>query len=598
MKQLYIKIGTVAMPLNDFVVSRNAILGITKSGKTFTAKGVAEQLMELGVPIIVFDAIGMWRFLKVPSGKHGGKGFPVVVAGGAQPDLPLNVHTAPQIVRAAIQQNISLVIDLYDPKLSKADWRRIVQDCFRILLFENKGLRHIFLEEAAEYVPQKVTDGQTYAEVEKLARMGGNASLGITFINPRAQELNKSVLELCDNIVLLRQRGTHAIDSLEKQMDKLSPDSAKEVALTMPNMTQGDCWVFTENGDKPVRTRSALIKSFHPDRRNPEANKVAGAAVNTDEFVSKLSGTLGKVIEEARANDPAELKRQIIELKTTIAGRDRELKKLEISTAMTAKLSSRPDPKPVAALTDFERKRLTGLCEKIDIYSDAINRANSQLGKLQNEKDGLVSEAVELRKIISGKLAPARSIPMPEHRQAPTILRDYGFTDYRAPVRDVDAGTNQPGNVSLGKCERGILTALAQYPAGRTAVQVALLSEYSVNSGGFNNALGKLRSLGFITRNQPICITEAGLETLGDFTPLPTGIELAQHWINKLGKCEAAILQFLVDNHPETFMSAQVGEAVGYSANSGGFNNALGRLRTLELITRGQPMQATDEFFQ
>lgn len=75
----------VEMPLNDFVVSRNAILGITKSGKTFTAKGIAEQLMELKIPIIVFDAIGMWRFLKIPSSKPGGKGFPIVVAGGAQP---------------------------------------------------------------------------------------------------------------------------------------------------------------------------------------------------------------------------------------------------------------------------------------------------------------------------------------------------------------------------------------------------------------------------------------------------------------------------------------------------------------------------------
>ena len=70
-----IKIGDAEMPLNDFVVSRNAILGITKSGKTFTAKGVAEQLMELKIPIIVFDAIGMWRFLKVPSAKRAAKEF-------------------------------------------------------------------------------------------------------------------------------------------------------------------------------------------------------------------------------------------------------------------------------------------------------------------------------------------------------------------------------------------------------------------------------------------------------------------------------------------------------------------------------------------
>jgi hypothetical protein len=31
--------------------------------------------------------------------------------------------------------------------------------------------------------------------------------------------------------------------------------------------------------------------------------------------------------------------------------------------------------------------------------------------------------------------------------------------------------------------------------------------------------------------------------------------------------------------------------------DSGGFNNALGRLRTMELITRGQPITASDELF-
>jgi len=148
----HISIGDVRIPFDDYVTQGTA----------------------------VFDAIGVWRYLKVAADDPRGRAYKVVVAGGQQPDLPLTQQSAPQIIRAAIKENIPLVVDLYDTKLSKADWRRIVQDCFRILLYENKGLRHIFLEEAAEYAPQKVMDGQTFAEVEKLVRMGGNASLGIT----------------------------------------------------------------------------------------------------------------------------------------------------------------------------------------------------------------------------------------------------------------------------------------------------------------------------------------------------------------------------------------------------------------------------------
>jgi hypothetical protein len=146
-----IHIGNITLPLADFCVARTGILGITRSGKTYAAKGIAEQLMEAGIPILVFDAIGVWRHLKTPGDGPGAKGYPVVVAGGESPDLPLNPHSAAEIVRAAMRENVSLVIDLYDAKLSKADWRRIVASCFRTLLYENKSVRHIFLEEAAEY---------------------------------------------------------------------------------------------------------------------------------------------------------------------------------------------------------------------------------------------------------------------------------------------------------------------------------------------------------------------------------------------------------------------------------------------------------------
>ena len=65
------------------------------------------------------------------------------------------------IVEAAMQQGVSLIIDLFDMKLSKADWKRIVRDCVQVLLHKNKeyGLRHVFLEEAAEFAPQTVGRG-------------------------------------------------------------------------------------------------------------------------------------------------------------------------------------------------------------------------------------------------------------------------------------------------------------------------------------------------------------------------------------------------------------------------------------------------------
>lgn len=46
----------------------------------------------------------------------------------------------------------------------------------------------------------------------------------------------------------------------------------------------------------------------------------------------------------------------------------------------------------------------------------------------------------------------------------------------------------------LPKAERLILTALAQYPQGRSKTQVAILTGYTHPGGGFNNALAAFRS--------------------------------------------------------------------------------------------------------
>src|ERR1700753_747070 len=116
----------------DYASQGNAILGIRGSGKSYTATFIAENLMDEKIPIIAFDPIGIWRYLKVGA---AGKGYPVVVAGD-EGDLELTAGNAADIVRAAMKENVSLVLDLYSMKLTKADWKRIVESCLHVLLYE------------------------------------------------------------------------------------------------------------------------------------------------------------------------------------------------------------------------------------------------------------------------------------------------------------------------------------------------------------------------------------------------------------------------------------------------------------------------------
>jgi hypothetical protein len=114
---------------------------------------------------------------------------------------------------------------------------------------------------------------------------------------------------------------------------------------------------------------------------------------------------------------------------------------------------------------------------------------------------------------------------------------------------------------------------------------VAVLTGYAVDGGGFRNALGSLRSQGFIDGRDVLRATEAGLQALGEWEPLPApGRELLGYWHARLGKAERLILEALVDVWPDALMVEAIAERAGYAQDGGGFRNALGRLRTLELI--------------
>ena len=123
------------------------------------------------------------------------------------------------------------------------------------------------------------------------------------------------------------------------------------------------------------------------------------------------------------------------------------------------------------------------------------------------------------------------------------------------------------GPLKLAGGERRILTELAQYPEGRSKVQVALLAGYAATGGGFNNYLGALRSRGLLAGDgDRLLISAEGRQALGSWEPLPTGAALIDHWRRRLGKAERLILEALTDASPEALSKEQVAAKAGYEA--------------------------------
>lgn len=164
--------------------------------------------------------------------------------------------------------------------------------------------------------------------------------------------------------------------------------------------------------------------------------------------------------------------------------------------------------------------------------------------------------------------------------------------------RLLEVVTTDTGAAKLGKCELALLTVLAQRcDRVTTTAQLSVLSGYSLKSSSFLNALGRLRSLD-LAQGGPsdVRATDAGIFRIGTSPPMPTGAALLAYWAGKLGKAEAALLRVLHGDARRNFTAEELSEYSGYSQTSSSFLNAIGKLRGLELATRGWPTTLSPVF--
>lgn len=569
-----IKLGGQTIPLIDYAVGAAAILGIRDSGKTVTAKGIAEQLIENGVPVVVFDAVGKWRFLKLES-PEGGKSYKVVVVGGRDPDLPLNPHSVVEVIRAALKERIPIIVDLFDPQLSKKDWKSIVKSAVKTIHYENDGSPiHIFLEEAAEFVPQKIIDFDVYAEIEKCARMGGNNGVGITLINQRSQELNKAVLEQCTTLILGQQIGNKAIEAIGKWVERLDSEIENAVLHSLPKLKAGQAWVWTrQSPDKPLLNQFPMCRSYHPDRRT-QTKAIKELGYKTSDisgFISQMSAAIPKVIEQAKSNDPAELRKEITRL-------NRELLK-----AMPV---VKTETKEVSVLTDADRKMIT----RAEDYCVEVMTA------MEKETAKIVDAIRDMRQFFE-KIRAKIPATIPWKQIPPGLEKRYQMAQ---PVTKPVTHENANGETIAGGARR-MLIALAQRPQGLNDKQIGVRAGMSSKSGTFGTYLGRLRSLNYIDGERShITITEDGIRALGDYRPLPTGKDLMLYWLEYLGQSGAGrMLAVLAEKYPDTVTADELGQLADMESSSGTFGTYLGKLRTLELIEgKRDALKASDELFE
>lgn len=577
------------LPL-DAVTRTFGIFGQRGTGKTNTAVVVGEEMVRKGAHIVIFDPVGAWWGI---THDGEGKGLPGIVLGGEHADVPLEETAGHLVADLVVGRHWPIVV--VDMKLLRKGARqRFLADCLEELYFRNREPLHVFFEEADQALPQSPrgmdpTIGRVLGAAEDIVKLGRGRGLGATLVSQRFATVNKNVVEQVETLILLRLIGPNDRKAAKGWIESNGdPAVTQQVLDTLASLELGEAQLYSPGWLRlleriRVRQRKTFDSSATPEVGQALAEPTKRAPVNLDELRERMAET----VERAKANDPKELHKRIQALERQLEDAtqaapepervlvpDREAVKLLLEAA--AELS--------AAEETLVSRFGSAIHEAREVRDDIAGRLAS-IGDLAGKIDGVLDRVSDLpregapspARKASGSNGTGRAAAVPGHH----------------PVRSAPSPSAGAGE-KLRKAERAVLTVLAQFPDGRSKKQVAMLSGYSSNGGGFNNAMGALRSAGYITRGEPILATQEGLDALGEWEPLPTGVALLEHWLSSLGKAPAAVLRVVVDAWPNGLSKEEVGARAGYEPNGGGFNNALGKLRTLELISRGAEIVADE----
>lgn len=433
MKQL--NLGTIQVPISA-ATKTFAILAKRGAGKSYTAAVLAEEFFKAGIPFVAIDPIDVWYGLRVAANGKG-SGLPIVVFGARNADIPLTREMGRDIAKAIVRDNVSCVISTYG--LPKVAYRHLVAEFAEELLAINNTPRHIFVEEAHEFVPQRVFGAmnKVFSAVESLVVMGRNKGIGVTLINQRAATVNKDVLTQLDTLLAFRNIAPQDRKALKEWVEAHSAEGDFESFMaSLPSLPTGEGWIWSPEFlgvFKRIKIRKR--ETFHPDLEK------IGASFQVPK------------IEQADVQEFIE--------------RFKKVSKDDAEKTQSKEKSSYPS-QPLAT-PDFD---------------EAIRVLRNEYESKIIEKD---AEIRKMQAIINGILREL-SVFLPAKESAGTTITSVGYESNLMLQK-------------LGGMAQKVYKILLDHPSGLTKRQIALMLGYAVTSGSFSNALSKLRTMGLTKKS-------------------------------------------------------------------------------------------------
>lgn len=540
------------LPL-DAVTRRLAFVGTVGSGKTYAAMKLAELMWEAKAQFCALDPVGVWWGLRLDAnGKDAG--IPIPVFGGLHGDIPLEPGGGAIVADLIVDRTISVVIDVsqFEHDTDKA---RFAGDFASRLFFRKKSKPsaiHLFLEECQEFVPQNPQKGEENMlhNFNRMWKIGRNFGIGGSLISQRPQEVNKKALNLSQCLFAFQTMGTHERKAIENWIEDKALDL--DIANDLPKLKVGEPHVWAPAWLGISEAVKVGKKWTFNASATPEVGDTARARDLAPIDLAKLSEQMKSTIERAKETDPTELKKKIAELQRQL----RTQKPTQASESAIAQAMERAkreaQRESFAQIKDLEQslaksqatmKRaaelLVGSAIQVPrsvsppVPIQHVNVPAHRTTQRERKTVDVDASLTNPEQRIVDAIAWFESVGIEDPEQPAVAflagyrygggaynnprgsLRVKGLIEYAGDrLRLTDDGralANQPeGALTTEELHKKVMSRLPTpeqrllkpllecYPDGLTNEELAERSGYVVNTGGFNNPRGRLRTLGLI----------------------------------------------------------------------------------------------------
>ena len=547
-----------------------AILAKRGVGKTYTASVLVEELLKAGLRTVVVDPIGVWWGLRA-SADSKRPGLPIVILGGDHGDVPLELAAGQVIADLVVDEGISAVLDL--SHLRKGEQTRFMTDFAERLYHRNRAPLQLVLDKADAFAPQRPIKGQErmLGAIDDLVRRGRARGIGVTLVTQRSAVLNKDVLTQIEVLIALRTiapQDREAIDAWIKVHGTAA--QREELMSSLPSLPIGTAWFWSPGWLDVFRRVQVRQRETFDSSATPKV----GAQLQPPRQlapidIEKLRERIAATVEQAKADDPRELRRRIADLEKQLASR-----------ATVSKVEKVVKRVEVPAIGDEQLRSLEAAVATLAAVGGQLVTIAQDLGAALARVAAPIVQGASVAPPIA-QVAPARTTT-PARTTLPARP---------TPVPRPVAPTN--GEVSEGEWspragERKMLMVLAQrYPMKFTRTQLGTLSGYTASGGTFGAYYGALKRHGLIQdAGGEVQITQAGFDYLGTGVPAQpqTSEELRSMWQGVLRSGERKMLDELIMVYPAVLTREELGERAGYTARGGTFGAYLGTLRRNGLV--------------